>query len=91
MNERIQEVARWVDFKKYRFDMDKIHNFQADLQLLEEMKQEIVTEENLLFGFKSDFLQLTHVTRFYEPYYELWTRIDSMMGKKVDWQESYLN
>jgi len=51
---------------------------------------EIATEQNLLHGFKDDFGHLQNVVRFFEPYYELWTRIDDMMTKKNMWAESKL-
>ena len=44
----------------------------------------------MLHGFKDDFGHLQNVIRFFEPYYELWTRIDDMMTKKKDWENSRL-
>ena len=58
---------------------------------MELKKQQITTEESLLHGYKSDFHHLQNVVRSFEPYYELWTRIDLMMSKKTEWAESKLS
>ena len=44
-----------------------------------------MTEESLLHGWKSEFHALLNVNRFFEPYYELWTKINHMMTKKDSW------
>ena len=58
---------------------------------MEQHKQEIMTEETLLFGNKTDFHALLNVQRFFDPYYELWTRINDMMTKKNTWLRSRLH
>ena len=61
------------------------------LEEMEQHKQEIMTEETLLFGNKTDFHALLNVQRFFDPYYELWTRINDMMTKKNTWLRSRLH
>lgn len=67
-----------------------IQDFKAELDAMEVMKQEILVEESLLFGFKSEFHPLLNVNRFFEPYYELWTKINNMMTRKEFWRNSKL-
>lgn len=71
--------------------IDKVHNFHSEVDELERLKQEISTEENLLHGFKSDFSALQVVVRFFDPYYEMWTRINDIMTKKDKWAQSKLH
>lgn len=71
--------------------MDTVHNFHSEVDELERAKLEITQEEHLLHGYKSDFSHLQNVVRFFDPYYELWTRIDDIMTKKNNWQISKLS
>lgn len=43
-----------------------------------------------MHGAKDDFSHLQNVVRFFEPHYDLWTRIDDMMTKKNMWENSKL-
>lgn len=90
LNSRMKKVTTWSDLKQYKYIMDEIHEFKAGLDRLEHLKQEITLEESLLFQSKSEFNALASVARFFEPYYELWTRINDMMTKKNEWEMSKL-
>ena len=41
----------------------------------------------MLFNMKPDFPTLNNLTKFFEPYYELWTKIRAMMEAKTKWAE----
>lgn len=43
---------------------------------MEELKQQILSEEKLLFGTKSEFNGLKFLQNTFDPYYELWTNIE---------------
>ena len=90
LNHKLRTVHEWTTLISYRDIMGTVHSFHDEVDDLEKMKQEIATEENLLHGYKFDFGHLQNLVRFFEPYYELWTRIDDMMTKKKKWQDSKL-
>ena len=90
MNKKLKQVHEWTNLAAYKHIMDTVHNFHSEVDDLEKLKLEIQNEENLLHSYKSEFHQLQNVVRFFEPYYELWTRIDDMMTKKNLWAASKL-
>lgn len=86
LNKEVQMVLEWTKLDTYRTCMETVHSFHAKKTELEEVAKEISQEEQHLFGNKiSDFHQLHSTARFFEPYYELWTRIDEIMKKKQNW------
>lgn len=91
LQNQLEVVHNWTSLKQCNSLIDKVHNFHSEVDELERLKQEISTEENLLHGFKSDFSALQVVVRFFDPYYEMWTRINDIMTKKTNWAQSKLS
>ena len=76
---------------QYKLYIRDIESHKEKLEQMELQKQEIMTEETLLFGNKTDFHALLNLQRFFDPYYELWSRINEMMTKKNTWLRSRLH
>jgi hypothetical protein len=52
---------------------------------------EISSEEMMLFGYKSGFESFHKIKKFFVPFYELWTNVNEVMVKKIEWMECPLN
>ena len=72
--------------------MGHVVGFHDEVDALEKLKQEISHEEALLnMAPRSDFRDFHKEVRFFEPYFEMWTRIDDIMTKKSTWASSKLS
>ena len=86
----MKKISSIHSIQGFRKTIEFIKEAKANLDKLEELKQKILQEETLLFGSRSDFHSLASMMRAFEPYYELWIKIDFMMNKRIEWMESNL-
>ena len=82
LDELTQEVSTWGDLYAYRMVIDKINDFQHQIEDYEEQMLEISQEEMMLFGYKSGFDAFLKIKKFFSPFYELWTNVNDVMVKK---------
>lgn len=90
LEENIKEVMQWGDLASYRIVINKILDYQTQIDAFEEQMIEISQEEMMLFGFKSNFDAFHRVKKFYAPFYELWTNVSEIVVRKRQWLESAL-
>ena len=81
---------QWGDLASYRIVINKILDYQQQIDGYEEQMIEISQEEMMLFGFKSNFDTFHRVKKFYAPFYELWTNVSEIVVRKRQWLESAL-
>ena len=70
--------------------INKILDYQTQIDNYEEQMLEVSSEEMMLFGFKSPFEGYHRIRKFFTPFYELWTQVSEIMVKKRQWLESQL-
>jgi hypothetical protein len=83
MNEK--EGMAWAIYESYKMNSMRIKELMEDIRVQEDIKHKIVAEELALFGAKPEFKALAAIIRDFEPYYELWTKIDIMQTSKNRW------
>ena len=71
--------------------IEYIKEAKLNLDNLEDIKQQIMHEEGLLFGNRTEFSGLASIQRAFEPYYELWMKIDLVINKRNEISDANLS
>ena len=51
---------------------------------------EISDEEMMLFNYKTNYDNFIKIKKYFSPFYELWTNVNEIMLKKIQWMEQPL-
>ena len=91
LEEHLTEVNGFGDLFQYKNVIERIREFHGIISEYSDELERIMTEEMMLFGFKSQFDLFAKVKKGFMPHYELWSTGFEFLTRKREWNATSLS